>query len=88
LAVLRLLVRLIFTLAVVLISLRFTVLLLQRLPGLIVAFSLIALAVLSFAFYKGSFRAVGLHTRQSITAAMIVSSALLILSTAILIFVK
>jgi hypothetical protein len=88
LAVFRLIVRLLLTIVVMLISLRVVFLLFQRLPGLIVALSLIALATLSVALYKGSFKAIGLHNRHSITIAMIISGLLLILSTAILIYVK
>ena len=86
--IIRIFIRLFLFVVVTLIGLRIIVLLLQRLPGLIVALSLLALFVLSFAWRKGSFRAVGLHSRHSITIALIVSGVLFILSTSILIFVK
>lgn len=59
---------------------------LARSPGVIVALSILAIGMLSVALYKGSFSAVGLHSRKAIRWAIIVSIILLILSSMIFIF--
>lgn len=80
------------TLIIVIISLigtyfigRFLFRIIPRAPGVFVALSLIAIGVFAFALYKGSFSAVGLHTKRSIKIAITVSVILFIISTAILI---
>jgi hypothetical protein len=88
LPVLRLFIRTLLFVLIGLIALRFFVLFLQRAPGIFVALSVISAAALSIALYKGSFSAVGLHTKKSIKLALAVSALLFIVSTAILIFVK
>jgi hypothetical protein len=85
---LRLLIK---TLLIVIVSIivgRIFLLILHRVPGVIVALSTISIGVFSVAFYKGSFSAVGLHTKKSIKISLIISIILFILSTAILIFVQ
>ena len=81
---------LIRTLAIVLLILivaRFSSILLVRIPGVFVSLSVIAIGIFSFALYKGSFRAIRLHTKTSVAWALIASIALFIISTAILVFV-
>ncbi len=88
LAILRLVIMTLVIIFASLFTVRILVLVLNRAPGFIVALSLIALSILAIAFYKGSFNAVGLRTKKSIIYAMIAFFVLLIISTAILIFVQ
>ena len=54
-----------------LIGLRFFVIFLQRAPGFFVGLSIVAAGVLLYALYRGSFHAVGLHSRKSILWALV-----------------
>lgn len=83
---LKVLMRAIIAAIIIVIAIIILVRVLARAPGIIIALSILAIGVLSVAFYKGSFSAVGLHTRKSIRFAIIVSVVLLILSSMILIF--
>ncbi len=80
--------RLILTIIAVLITLRIMILLLQRVPGLIVALSLVALIILGSALYRGRLRATDLHNKQALVWALACAAVLFVLSTSILIFVK
>lgn len=83
---LRVLIRAIIAAIIIVVAIGLIVRVLSSRPGIIIALSIIAIGVLSVALYKGSFSAVGLHTRKSIRWAITVSVILLILSTAIFIF--
>lgn len=85
---LRLLIKTLFIVIVSIIAGRIGLIILHRIPGVIVALSLISIGIFSVAFYKGSFSAVGLHTKKSIKISLIVSIILLILSSLILVFVQ
>lgn len=85
---LKLLIKTLVIVLITLIALRFFTVLLQRAPGIFVALSVIASAILSVALYKGSFSAIGLHTKKSIIVALLGSIVLFIISTVILIFVE
>ncbi len=65
-------------------ALRFLFVLVNRLPGVVLALSLIAIMVFSFAYYKGGFRAIGIHSRKASAILVIASILLLIISTGIL----
>lgn len=86
LEILRLVIRTLMLILITLVGLRIFTLLLQRMPGVIVGLSVIAIISFSYALYKGSFNAIGLHTKKSVVIALIVSTVLFIVSTAILIF--
>lgn len=85
---LKLLIKTLFIVIVSIIVARIGIVILQRIPGVIVALSVISIGIFSVAFYKGSFSAVGLHTKKSIKISLTVSIILFVLSTAILIFVQ
>lgn len=70
-----------------LIGLRITFIFIQRIPGVTISLSVIALGILSVALYKGSFEAIGLKNRQSILYAMIGAAVLFFISLSILMFV-
>lgn len=71
-----------------LIGLRIIFILIQRLPGVVVSLSVIALCILGVAWYKGSFSAIGLNNRKSIMYTMIGTSLLFFVSLSILLFVE
>lgn len=81
-AIIRILILVIISLVVSIVIIR----VLAARPGIIIAFSMLAIGVFSVALYKGSFSAVGLHTTKSIKLAVIVSICLFILSSAIFLF--
>lgn len=71
-----------------LISLRILFVLVQRLPGVVVALSAISLLMFAIAYYRGGWKAIGIRTRKSSAIAAIVSAILLVISTVILLKVK
>lgn len=84
---LKVLIRTLVIVLIILVIFSISSRLLTKIPGVFVSLSVIAMGIFSFALYKGSFHAVGLHTKKSVTWALIASSVLFLISTAILIFV-
>ena len=68
-------------------GLRIFTILLQRMPGLFVSLSAIAIGVFLYALYKGGFRAIGLKSRKAVSFALGASIALFLISGAIFLFV-
>ena len=66
-------------------SLRILFVLVQRVPGVVVALSIIAIAVFGVAFYRGGLQSIGIRSRKASALAIIAATILLIISTAILI---
>lgn len=65
-------------------SLRILFVLVNRLPGVVLAISLIALALCAFAYRRGGWHAIGLRSRKAAMLAMIACLILTIVSTGIL----
>jgi hypothetical protein len=76
--------RLFLIIIATLFSLRILFVLVNRLPGVVVALSIIAIMIFSLAYYKGGFQAIGIHSRKASAIAIIAAVILLIISTAIL----
>lgn len=68
-----------------LLALRILYVMVQRVPGVVVALCIIALMVLGVAYYKRGLHSIGIHSRKSAALAMIATAILLVISTAILI---
>lgn len=69
-------------------SLRILFVLVNRLPGVVLALSLIALALCVLAYRKGGWHAIGLRSRKAALLAMLASFILTVVSTAILLNVN
>lgn len=80
------LLRIVILAAVTIIGLRIFVVLLQRVPGLFVSLSAIAMGILVYALYKGSFRAVGLRDRRAVLWTMAACLVLFLISGSVLLF--
>ena len=80
--------RTLIIIVVTLIGLRIFTILLQRVPGLFVSLSVIAIGILLVALQKGSFRAIGLKNRKSIVWAMGGCLLLFFVSGTVLLFVN
>ncbi|MEX2416290.1 MAG: hypothetical protein WD424_09100 [Paenibacillaceae bacterium] len=65
-------------------ALRILFILVNRVPGVVVALSLIAIMSFSIAYYKGGFRAIGIRSRKASVIAIIAATLLFIISTGIL----
>ena len=81
---LQLLVRLIVIIVATLFSVTLLIRLVYRLPGVVVALSIIALLLFGIAFIKGSPSILGIRSRKVAVLAMVFMFILLILSTVIL----
>lgn len=68
-------------------GLRFFTILVQRVPGLFVSLSAIAIGILLVALYKGSFKAIGLKNRKAIALAITGSAIVFIVSGVVFLFV-
>jgi hypothetical protein len=71
-----------------LIGLRILSLMIFRVPGVIVALSIISIILFSIIYRKGGWDAIGIRSRKAPAIITILSVILLILSTAILIYVN
>lgn len=80
--------RLVFLILVTLLAVIILIRVVQRLPGIIVALSAIALLLFGIAYFRGGLAAIGIHSRKAAALAILASAILLILSTAILINVQ
>lgn len=80
-------IRTLIIVVITLIVLRVFTLLVNRVPGLFVSLSVIAIGILSVALYKGSFRAVGLKNRRAILWAIGGSVVVFFVSGIVLLFV-
>jgi|GEM_PF-1856521 uncharacterized membrane protein len=76
--------RLIFIIFGTLFALRILFVLVNRLPGVVVALSLIAIMIFGMAYYKGGFHAIGIRSRKASAIAIIAATLLFIISTGIL----
>jgi len=83
-----LVVRTLIIIVATLIGLRVFTMVLQRIPGLFVSLSVIAIGVLLFALYKGSFHAIGLKNRKSILWAIGGCILLFFISGIVLLYVN
>lgn len=66
-------------------ALRILFVLVNRLPGVVLALSLVAIMIFSIAYYKGGFDAIGIRSRKASAIAIIAAILLLIISTGILV---
>lgn len=82
------LVRLVALVIATLISLRVLFVMIQRVPGVVVAISAVAIIVFSISYWRGGMRSIGIKSRKASALAGILSIILLIISTIILINVK
>jgi hypothetical protein len=81
-------IKLIFIIFITLFAARIIFVLVNRVPGVVVALSLIAIMVFSVAYYKGGFRAIGIQSRKGSAIAIIAAAIIFIISTIILINVQ
>jgi len=81
-------VRLFALIIATLFALRILFVLVQRLPGVVVALSAISLLMYGIAFRRGGWQAIGVRTRKSSAIAALASFVLLVVSTVILLKVK
>ncbi len=81
-------VRLIALIIGTLIGLRVLFVMVNRIPGVVVALSIIAIIVFVTAYIKGGWQAIGVRSKKASAIATILSVILLIISSAILINVK
>lgn len=76
--------KLLLIIFITLFAMRILIVLVNRLPGVVVALSLIAIMIFSIAYFKGGFRAIGLRSRKASGIAIIIAALLFIISTGIL----
>lgn len=80
--------RLLLIIFATLVSLRILFVLVARLPGVVLALSIIAIGVFTVVYRKGGWHAIGIRSRKASLLVIIASFILLVVSAAILINVN
>ena len=66
-------------------ALRILFVLVNRLPGVVLALSIVAIMFFSIAYYRGGFHSIGIRSRKASAIAIITAILLLIISAGILV---